>query len=99
MVDQNRENAQAAEQHLAEASKELHDQAQQQEATPFANVAKKADDIADQQIQKAAEAAAKAELAADRPEQRIADAATAQEQIAKARRCPLATAQRYSAGP
>jgi hypothetical protein len=85
MVDQNRENAQAAEQHLADASKELHDQAQHQEATPYADVAKKADDIADQQIQKAAEAAAKAELAADRPEQRIADAVTAQEQIAKAR--------------
>jgi len=85
MVDQNRENAQAAEQHLADASKELHDQAQQQEATPFADVAKKAGDIADQQIQQAAEDAAKAELAADHPEQRTADAAAAQEQIAKAR--------------
>jgi hypothetical protein len=85
LVDQNRENAQAAEQHLADAAKDLHDQAEQQEATPFANVAKKANDIADEPIQKAEENAAKAELAADRPEKRLADAVAAQEQIAKAR--------------
>jgi hypothetical protein len=85
MVDQNRTNAQDAERHLADAASALHDQAEQQEGTPFADVAKKANDIADEPIQKAAEDAAKAELAADRPEQRIADAAAAQEQIAKAR--------------
>ncbi len=85
MVDQNRENAQAAEQHLAEASKELHDEAQHEADTPFADVAKKADDVAAQEIRHAAEDAAKAELAADRPEQRNEQAAAAQQQIAKAR--------------
>jgi hypothetical protein len=85
MVDQNRNNAHAAEEKLAEAARELHDQEQQDEGTPFANVAKKADDVANQEIQKAADDAAKAELAADRPEQRIEDANAAQKEINAAR--------------
>lgn len=83
--DQEKKEAREAEQHLAEAIKQLHHEAEEQKGTPFAQVAQKADQVADQQIQQAAEDTAKAEMKSDETQERVETANKAQQEMAQAR--------------
>ena len=82
MTDEEKKAAQAAEQELEKVQQELADLAKKEATTPFAEVAKKAEQAADDKVEKAAEDTGKSEMA-DTAAERAKDAVDAQQQIAQ----------------
>ncbi len=85
LTPQEKQQAHETQQQLTETAKDLNQAAKEAEQTPFADVAKKVEQIADNPVQKSAEDVAKAELAPDNAKERSDDANQAQQQIADAR--------------
>lgn len=82
---QEKQQAHETQQQLTDTAKDLNQAAKEAEQTPFADVAKKVEKIADNPVQKSAEDVAKAELTPDNAQQRAQEANQAQQEIADAR--------------
>ncbi len=82
---QEKQQAHESQQQLTDAARDLKAAAKEEEHTPFADVAKKVEQIADNKIEKSAEDVAKAELNADNPKERAEQATQAQQELADAR--------------
>ncbi len=85
LTPQEKQQAHETQQQLTDTAKDLNQAAKDAEQTPFADVAKKVEQIADNPVQKSAEDVAKAELKPDNAQERSQDANKAQQEIADAR--------------